>query len=273
MTPAPIPSLDDPRVADYRLLPDPAALRAAGLFVAEGRLVVRTLLGGPGYRIRSLLVSPAALDSLRGVLESREDVSVYVADVSALSALVGFNMHRGCLGLAERPAPVDPAALVAGIGRPPLLVVAEQVANADNIGGIFRSAMAFGVRAVLLSPNCCDPLYRKAIRVSIGGTLRVPFAEIGAWPEGLSLLKQAGYRIVALTPHARAQELGVWARAPRSGRVALLLGHEGSGLSEAALAVADDLVRIEMAAGVDSLNVATAAGIAMYACSGLWRRG
>lgn len=273
MTPEPIASLADSRLADYRDLADPAALRSRGLFVAEGRLVVRGLLENPRYRVRSLLLSHAALDSFRDVLAIRDDVAVFVTDVEHLSALVGFNMHRGCLGLAERPEAVAPEALIAAVTKASLLVVAEHVANADNIGGIFRNAMAFGAGAVLLSPNCGDPLYRKSVRVSIGGTMRVPFTEIGNWPAGLALLKQAGYRIVALTPDPKAQELGLWARSSRPRRVALLLGHEGFGLSDEALEWADDRVRIEMAARVDSLNVATAAGIAMYVCSGLWRSG
>jgi tRNA G18 (ribose-2'-O)-methylase SpoU len=153
-----------------------------------------------------------------------------------------------------------------------LIVVAEHIGNADNMGSLFRNAMAFGAGAVLLSPNCCDPLYRKAVRVSIGGTVRVPSAVIDDWPSGLTLLKQAGYTLVGLTPDARAKELGEWAfHEQRPARVALVVGHEGFGLSEAALAMTDVRVRIEMVAGVDSLNVATAAGIAMYACSGLWR--
>ncbi|MEW5983696.1 MAG: RNA methyltransferase [Acidobacteriota bacterium] len=273
MTPEPVASLDDPRVTDYRDLGDPAALRNRGLFVAEGRLVVRTLLEDRRYRVRSLLLSPAALEGLHGALEGRDDVTVYVTEVEQLSAIVGFNMHRGCVGLAERPETAPPGALIASVTGASLLVVTEHIANADNVGGIFRNALAFGAGAVLLSPDCCDPLYRKAIRVSIGGSLRVPFSIVDEWPRGLAVLKQAGYRLVALTPDAKARELGLWAVSARPRRVALLLGHEGSGLSEAALAMADDRVRIEMAARVDSLNVATAAGIAMYVCSGLWRHG
>lgn len=273
MTPDAIETLDDPRVADYRDLPNPAVLRSRGLFVAEGRLVVRALLEDRRYRVRSLLLSAATLTGLGSVLTRRDDVPVYVADANLLSEIVGFNVHRGCLGMAERPEAVRPDELLAGITGASLVVVAEQVANADNIGGIFRNAMAFGAGAVLLSPDCCDPLYRKAVRVSIGGTLRVPFTTVDDWPAGLAMLKQAGYRLVALTPDPKAMELGLWARSSRPRRVALLLGHEGSGLSADALAMADDRVRIEMAARVDSLNVATAAGIAMYVCSGLWRRG
>ena len=267
-----IASLDDPRVGDYRNVPDPVLLRERGLFVAEGRLVVRHLLGSDRYTIRSLLVSSAAVDSLRDLTAARPELPVFVAPLEVLSEIVGFNMHRGCLAVCERSANASIAAVLSQTSSSRLVVVAEQMANADNVGGLFRNAMAFGAGAVLLSPGCCDPLYRKAVRVSIGGTLRVPFAVVDEWPSGLAALKQAGYTLVGLTPDARARELGEWAfQGQRPGRIALVVGHEGSGLTETALAMTDERVRIEMAAGVDSLNVATAAGVAMYACSGLWR--
>jgi len=267
-----IDTLDDRRVADYRNVPDPVLLKQRGLFVAEGRLVVRHLLAGHHYAVRSVLVSAAALENLRDVLETRPEIPVYVAPVDVLSGIVGFNMHRGCLAICQRPAGATVAATLASAASARLIVVAEQIGNADNMGGLFRNAMAFGAGAVLLSPNCCDPLYRKAVRVSIGGTVRVPSAVIEDWPSGLTALKQAGYTLVGLTPDARARELGEWAfHERRPARVALVVGHEGFGLSDAALALTDVRVRIEMVAGVDSLNVAAAAGIAMYACSGLWR--
>lgn len=267
-----IDTLDDDRVADYRNVPDPVLLKQRGLFVAEGRLVVRHLLAGQHYALRSVLVSPTALESMRDVVDTRPGVPVYVAPADVLSGIVGFNMHRGCLAICERPAGATVAATLALAASARLIVVAEQIANADNMGGLFRNAMAFGAGAVLLSPNCCDPLYRKAVRVSIGGTIRVPSAVVEDWPAGLSALKQAGYTLVGLTPDARAKELGEWVfHERRPARVALVVGHEGFGLSDPALAMTDVRVRIEMVAGVDSLNVATAAGIAMYACSGLWR--
>jgi tRNA G18 (ribose-2'-O)-methylase SpoU len=267
-----IDTLDDARVSDYRNVPDPVLLKQRGLFVAEGRLVVRHLLASHHYAVRSVLVSPTVLESLGDVVESLPGIPVYVAPVDVLSGIVGFNMHRGCLAICERPVGATVAATLVQAASARLVVVAEQIANADNMGGLFRNAMAFGAGAVLLSPNCCDPLYRKAVRVSIGGTIRVPSAVIEEWPAGLSALKQAGYTLVGLTPDARAKELGEWAfHERRPARVALVVGHEGFGLSDAALAMTDVRVRIEMVAGVDSLNVATAAGIAMYACSGLWR--
>jgi len=267
-----IDTLDDPRVADYRNVPDPVLLKQRGLFVAESRLVVRQLLAGHDYAVRSVLVSPTVLHSLGDVVETRPGIPVYVAPVDVLAGIVGFNMHRGCLAICERPAGATVAATLAQAASARLIVVGEQIGNADNMGGLFRNAMAFGAGAVLLSPDCCDPLYRKAVRVSIGGTIRVPSAVVEDWPAGLTALKQAGYTLVGLTPDARAKELGEWVfHERRPARVALVVGHEGFGLSDAALAMTDVRVRIEMVAGVDSLNVATAAGIAMYACSGLWR--
>jgi tRNA G18 (ribose-2'-O)-methylase SpoU len=226
-----IDTLDDDRVADYRNVPDPVLLKQRGLFVAEGRLVVRHLLAGQHYALRSVLVSPTALESMRDVVDTRPGVPVYVAPADVLSGIVGFNMHRGCLAICERPAGATVAATLALAASARLIVVAEQIANADNMGGLFRNAMAFGAGAVLLSPNCCDPLYRKAVRVSIGGTIRVPSAVVEDWPAGLSALKQAGYTLVGLTPDARAKELGEWVfHERRPARVALVVGHEGFGL-------------------------------------------
>lgn len=271
-----ITSLDDPRVADFRNVPDPVLLRDRGLFVAEGRLIVRHVLDARRFRVRSLLLSPAGAEGLRDVLAAHaatgtglEAVAgVFVAPAELLSAIVGFDVHRGCLALCERPAPVPVDAVMAGAAAANLLLVAERVGNADNMGGLFRNAMAFGAGAVLLSPGCCDPFYRKAVRVSSGGTLRVPFATFADWPSGLSALAREGWALVGLTPDAAAASLEEWAsRADRPARTALVVGHEGSGLSEAALAMMGARVRIAMAGGVDSLNVATAAAIAMYVCS------
>jgi tRNA G18 (ribose-2'-O)-methylase SpoU len=260
-----IDSLDDVRVADYRNVPDALLLRERGLFVAEGRLVVRTLLDERRHPVRSLLLTPIAYDALADALAPRPDVPVFVAPVDVVSAIVGFHFHRGCLALGERTDGFTVAgALDAAVGAN-LIVVAEQVGNADNIGAVFRNAHAFGAGCVLLSPECCDPLYRKAIRVSMGASLRLPFAEIVDWPDGLQAIKDAGYAIVALTPDLAAEELTAFA-ARRPARIALLLGHEGLGLSPGALAHADARVRVAMTPGVDSINVATAAAIGMYVC-------
>jgi tRNA G18 (ribose-2'-O)-methylase SpoU len=260
--------LDDPRVALYRGVRDPALLREHGLFVGEGRLVVRRLVEDGRFPVRSLLLSAAARDDLADILDVRPALDAFVASLDALRGLTGFDLHRGCLALAERPAPEPAAALVARLGAARLVVVLEAVADADNVGGVFRNALAFGAGAVLLSPGCCDPLYRKAIRTSMAAALRVPFARVEPWPGGLDLLRRAGFALVALTPSAEARDLAAFARDPaRPSRLALVAGAEGPGLSAAALAMADAQVRIPMAPGVDSLNLATAAGIALHHCS------
>jgi tRNA G18 (ribose-2'-O)-methylase SpoU len=259
-----IDRLDDPRIADYRNVPDPVLLRERGIFVAEGRLVVQALLDEPRYHVRSLLLSPAAFDAIGPALAARPGLDAFVAPLDLLAEIVGFNIHRGCLAIGERRPALDPGGAIAAAGASRLILVLERVANADNIGVLFRNARAFGAGCVLLSPGCCDPLYRKAIRVSIGASLRVPFANVPEWPGGLSAVRAAGFEIVALTPRAGAVELGTAAHAA-AGPVALLLGHEGDGLSAAALAAADRGVRIAMAAGTDSINVASAAAIALHA--------
>jgi tRNA G18 (ribose-2'-O)-methylase SpoU len=178
---------------------------------------------------------------------------------------VGYDLHRGCLAMAERrdAEPVE-SLLPAGRG-PGLAVVAEGLTNPDNVGGLFRNAMAFGVDGVLLCPRCTDPLYRKAVRVSMGGALAVPFARSRDWPRDLARLRQRDWRVVALDPRADALEVGDLAgRVDPEERVALMVGTEGAGLSPEALEVSDWRVRIDMAPGVDSLNVATAAAIAMH---------
>jgi tRNA G18 (ribose-2'-O)-methylase SpoU len=262
----PVHRFDDPRIADYRSVPDPELLRRRGLFVAEGRLVVRTLLTSSRFQALSVLVTETARRSLESVLALRiETLPVYVADRSLLAEIVGFNVHRGCLALGARPVETPVADVLASLPDGALVVVLEGVGNADNVGGVFRNAVAFGADAVLLGPGCCDPLYRKAIRVSIGGTLRMRFATIPGWPDRLEEVRRAGFTLAALTPDADAEDIaGFSRRFDRRGRLALLVGAEGAGLSPEAKAAADLRVRIPMAPGVDSLNVATASGIALH---------
>jgi len=165
----------------------------------------------------------------------------------------------------DRPAPIDLAAIIDRLENASLAVALEEVSNADNVGGVFRNALAFGAGALLLSPGCCDPLYRKAIRTSMAATLRVPFARVERWPGGLEAVRAAGFALVALTPAADARDIGAFTADPgRPARIALVVGTEGAGLSAAAEAMADARVRIPMAPGVDSLNLATATGIALY---------
>jgi tRNA G18 (ribose-2'-O)-methylase SpoU len=257
---------DDRRVVDYRDVPDPELLRSRGLFVAEGRIVVRRVIEDGRYRVRSLLVSEAArlaLDSAIATLAP--EVPIYVCEAGGFLGIAGYDVHRGCLALVERP-PATSIATVLELAH--MLIVVEGVTNADNIGGVFRNAAAFGADAVLLSPTSCDPLYRKAIRTSMAATIRVPFARASDWPGVLVQVRAAGFTIVALTPREPFETLEAFASRPRPARLALVLGTEGDGLTPAVEATADHRVRIRIRGDVDSLNLAVAAGIALYRLSG-----
>jgi tRNA G18 (ribose-2'-O)-methylase SpoU len=179
-----------------------------------------------------------------------------------MNEIAGFNIHRGCLAIGERPESLDWHDLARSARR---LVILERVSDADNVGSAFRNAAAFGVDAVLLDPGSTDPLYRKAIRTSMGATLLLPFARVAAWPEALRELGRDGVAVVALTPASSAPCLRTVAAELAGRRVALVLGHEGDGLTEAALNACDVRARIPMAPGADSINIATAAAIALYA--------
>jgi tRNA G18 (ribose-2'-O)-methylase SpoU len=256
-----VDALSDPRLDDYRNVPDPELLRSRGIFIAEGRLVVRRLIEAARFRTRSVLLTPTAYEALADVVQRASDLPVYVMSQRAMNEITGFNIHRGCLAIGERPAAIPWTELVRDAS---LLVVLEGVSDADNVGSIFRSAAAFGADGVLLGPACADPLYRKAIRTSMAAALRVPFAAMADWPADLARLRAAGFRLLALTPADDGLPLP---EAPTCGRVAIIVGHEGEGLSPEALAAADVRARIVMEADVDSLNVATAAAIALYELS------
>jgi tRNA G18 (ribose-2'-O)-methylase SpoU len=252
----------DPRVADYHTVSDRQLLLDRGLFIAEGRMIVRRILAEGRCRLRSVLVSPQGLRALESSLAAVEpSVPVYVCPASAFLHITGFNIHRGCLAIVERPPDPPFDRLLADCDR---IVVLEGVANADNGAGVFRNAAAFGAGAVLLSPTCCDPLYRKAVRTSMGASLTVPFVRLGDWPSPLHSLRAAGFMLVALTPNEVATPIDEFGPLPPSRKLALLIGNEGSGLSEVAEAITDVRVRIPMRHGVDSLNLAVASGIALY---------
>ena len=253
----------DPRIADYGLARDGQLRRHHGLFLAEGRLVVRRLLDASRFRIRSLLSTRRALDDLLDVLAGRDSLRAYQASIETIRAIVGFKFHRGCLALGEQGRPTPPDEVIAPAG-PRIVLALEGLADPDNVGAVFRNASAFGAAGVLLSRGCADPLYRKAVRVSMGATLAIPFART-EWADGLAALRGAGYVLVALTPDRRADAIdAVAARRVPSGRLALIVGAEGAGLSQESRAAADLRVRIPMAPGADSLNVATACGIALH---------
>ena len=255
-----VDSIDDPRVAAYAHIGDPDRLLELGVFVAEGRLVVRRLIDLRHWQIESILLTQPAVESLEDVLTATT-APVYVADQDVMNGLAGFNIHRGCLALVKRPETPTLDRIAAGpLAR---ILVIEGVNNPDNVGGLFRSAAAFGIELVVLGPNSGDPLYRKAIRTSMGGTLSVPFAKARQWPGALRDLRADGFTVIALTPSLRAAPLEeVWPHA----KLALLVGSEGEGLTQDAMAAATLKARIPMAAAVDSLNVTTAASIAMYHC-------
>lgn len=261
------------------MLKERDTLESRGVFVAEGRLVVERLLSPAcRFRVRSLLILGSRLDALRPFLAQREAdllrdrVPIFVADRALMDAIVGFRFHQGCLGVGSLPSPADaahlaPALLGALPAGPATLVVLEDLVDLDNVGAVFRNSAALGAAGVLLSPRCADPLYRKSIRTSMGHALLLPFARFERWPEGLDVLRAAGFTLCALTPAPEAQTLDEFAHSAAAsglGRVALLLGTEGDGLTPGAQGVCDARVRIPMHTGVDSLNVATALAVALH---------
>jgi tRNA G18 (ribose-2'-O)-methylase SpoU len=262
--------IDDPgdsRLDDFRDLTTadrrPDRPGGKGLVIAEGVVVVRRLLDSP-YPVRAVLGVESRLADLARDLAG-VTAPAYVTSARVMAEVVGFHLNRGVLAVADRAAPVDVAELAA---RARLLAVLEGVNDHENLGALFRNAAAFGVDGVLLGPRCADPLYRRSVRVSMGHVLRVPFAALPCdppWPAGLEALRVGEWRIVALTPRPAGRPLPEARLAGQ--RVALLLGAEGPGLTEAALRAADEWVRIPMADGVDSLNVATAAAVAFYAAA------
>ncbi|MCK9878590.1 RNA methyltransferase [Frankia sp. Ag45/Mut15] len=254
----------DPRVDDFVALTDVALRRrrepADGLFIAEGERVIGRALRA-GYRPRSVLVAPARLAAVPADLPA--DVPVYVAGPDVLAAITGFEVHRGALASMCRRPPRSPADLLATARR---VLVCEDIVSHTNLGAIFRSAAGLGMDSVLLSPRCADPLYRRSVRVSMGEVFAVPYARLDPWPAALADLRTAGFDLLALTPAADADDLATYAArlVDLPARVALLLGTEGPGLSAPAQAAASARVRIPMAHGVDSLNVAATAAIACY---------
>jgi len=254
---------EDPRLSDYREIRDAERRRISGTFIAEGRTVVRRLLAARRYRTRSALVTPPALEALGDVL-GEAGVPTYLVRQDIVKAIVGIEFHHGCLAVGERGAE-PPVGDVLGEAGGRSVVVLEGLGDASNVGAIFRNALAFAVGAAFLSPGTADPLYRKAIRVSSGAAVVLPFARLADWPRGLDRLRGAGYTIMALTPRADAVAIGeLGVTRPLPPRLALLLGTEGRGLSDEALAAADLHVRIPMAPEMDSLNVAAASAAALH---------
>jgi tRNA G18 (ribose-2'-O)-methylase SpoU len=268
--PVPITDPDDPRVDDYRELHDARARRrmeapgtagGPGFFVAEGAHALERLIAS-GRRIRSVLVDPVRHETL-GERLARVDAPVLLAAQPTLRAVAGFPVHRGVLAAADRWPLGEPAELLAGANR---IAVLEDINDHENLGVIFRTAGSLGLDAVLLSPRCCDPLYRRSVRVSMGHVLSVPWTRLEPWPDALGTVRRAGFTLAALTPDAGARPLGGWIPGATV-RAAVMLGAEGPGLSPAALAAADLRLTIPMRRPADSLNVGSAAAIAFYALS------
>jgi len=261
----------DPRLRDYLRLTDVALRRvkepAEGLFIAEGEKVIRRALAA-GYPLRSLLLEEKWLDSLGDVVAAA-GVPVYLAARDVLDAATGYAVHRGALAAMSRTELPAAADLVEGASR---LAVLEDVNDHTNVGAIFRAAAGLGMDGVLLSPRCADPLYRRAVKVSMGAVFALPYARLETWGPGLGLLRDAGFTTVALAPNEGSLTLAELAD-QQLPRLALLLGAEGTGLRPATIAAVDLCVRIPMARGVDSLNVAAAAAVAFYATAATGHEG
>ena len=256
-----IESPDDPRIAAFRDIRERDLTGRQGLFVAEGEVVLNVLVSEASLcRPVAVLLAENRIQVLTGVLERLPDATpVHVAAQGVLDAIAGFPLHRGILALGEKPSPVSLENRLAALPERALVVLACGIGNHDNMGGIFRAAAAFGADAVLLDERCCDPFYRKAVRVSVGAVLRTPMAvglDAGA---AVDVLKAAGFLVLAMTPSS-AMTLD---QAPRADRVAVVLGSEGPGLPAELIARCVP-VGIRMSGGFDSLNVATAGAIALH---------
>lgn len=263
-----VDDFEDPRIAEYRNLKDSQLIADHHHFIVEGRGNLLVLLEGARFLPDSILLSERTYASMKKELEAlAPDCPIYIAGQVVMDQIVGFPIHRGCLAACERGGVEDPLRLARqalAAEAAPRLVILEGLTNHDNVGGVFRNAMCLGGRVVLLCPRCCDPLYRKAIRTSMGGSLTVPYARARDFGEMLDGLKALGFEILALDPAPDGVDLGAIDSAGL-GPVALMFGTEGEGLSASALARADRRVRIAMEPGTDSLNVSVSAAIALHA--------
>ena len=265
----PIDDPTDPRIAAYRQVRERDVAGRAGGFIAEGEVVLNVLARGRLHRARSLLIAATRLETLAPLIATfGEHIPVYVAGQPVMDAIAGFHIHRGILAHGERGPPRTAADLLSGCGRDSLILGLFGISNHDNMGGIFRNAAAFGAEAVLLGGDCCDPLYRKAIRVSVGAALSLPFARIGPDQDAIDLLRTHDFTPLALSPAGRVPLSHL---APPS-RAAVLLGAEGPGLPADILDRAETIA-IPMAGGFDSLNVATTSGIVLHHLASARARG
>lgn len=289
--PSTVDSPDDPRLSDYTGLTDVGLRRtrepAEGLFIAEGEKVIRRALRA-GYRMRSMLLSAKWLDVMRDVIDE-VDAPVYAVTPELAERVTGYHVHRGALAsmqrkplpaasavldAARRGAAVEPASDRTGSGTmSPLgprkdagqrIALFENIVDHANLGAAFRNAAALAVDAVILTPSCADPLYRRAVKVSMGAVFQVPWTRLTSWPEDVELFRENGFVTAALCLSGKSITVDELA-ARRYEKLVLMFGTEGDGLSPEALRAADEQVRIPMAAGVDSLNVAAASAVALYA--------
>jgi len=249
----------DPRLAPYRDLRD-RDLRDRGDFIAEGEVVLRTLLRAGRHPLRSMLLAARQAERLAELIATAApDVSLYAAPQAVMDRIVGFPIHRGILAHGQAAPALDPDALLAGLAPDAVALGLMGIANHDNVGGLFRNAAAFGAACVVLDAACCPPLYRKAIRVSVGAALTTPFVQLPRADDMLALFERNGFNVLALSPSGGRPLRAL----KRRGRTGVLLGTEGAGLSPALMARAET-VSIPMADGFDSLNVGAASGIVLH---------
>lgn len=256
-------SAADPRVSDYTQLTDVHLRKlrepAEGMYIAESSRVLRRALAA-GHQPRSFFLAEKWLDDLQDILAVHPEVPAFIGSAALLEEITGFHLHRGAMAAMQRPAPVPLPELLAGARR---VAVLEDIVDHTNVGAIFRSAAALDIDAVLVSPRCGDPLYRRSVRVSMGTVFQVPWARLTGWPQDLLLLKDHGFTVAALELTKDAEDVdAVAARNPE--KLALVLGTEGAGMSPETLAAVDLAVKIPMRNGVDSLNVAAASAVAFW---------
>lgn len=254
----------DPRIAEFTQIRERDLTGRSGQFIAEGTVVLRMLAGahaaGRSFRAEKLLLLRNRVEGVADLIDAfPSEVPVYVTEGPVLDAIAGFPLHRGVLALGRRANAPSAVKMIASLPQTSLVLVGCGISNHDNIGALFRNAAGFGADAVLLDETCCDPLYRKALRVSVGSVLTTPYAREGSAADRLSALAEAGFAIWALSPSGSTEISAI----PPSPRMALVMGTEGGGLPKAILE-RFHTARIAQMPGLDSLNVGTASGIALY---------
>lgn len=260
MTPVPVTRADDPRIAPYCMLRERDLVGRDGMFIAEGEVVLRLLVQSDLMETMSVLIAEKRVFGLAEILSNLpQHVPIYSASQEVMDSIVGFHIHRGILALGRRRKQPHAEALLAALPERALVLGLVGIANHDNMGGLFRNAAAFGVDAVIADASCCDPLYRKSIRVSVGAALKVPFAQLEGSDNMIEVLQRHHFTPLALTPLGETP----LAQLSRPNRACVLMGAEGPGLPSQIMANCQS-VSIPMAHGFDSLNVATASGIVLH---------